>query len=122
MSKQIALTAPVAHEPAFLRTILERVAERRARNKIYRETLNELRALSDRDLSEGVAIIYGAAHMRDMEARLVERFGYEPADGGWLTSMSVNLGKAGISPMEMEMIRTSIRQQISILRAQAERE
>ena len=52
MSKQIALTAPVAHEPAFLRTILERVAERRARNKIYRETLNELRALSDRDLSD----------------------------------------------------------------------
>lgn len=52
MSKQIALSAPIAHEPAFLRTILERIAEKRARNKVYRETLNELRALSDRDLSD----------------------------------------------------------------------
>ncbi len=52
MSKQMTLSAPIAHEPAFLRSILERVAEKWAQNKVYRETLNELRALSDRDLSD----------------------------------------------------------------------
>lgn len=52
MTKQIALSAPIAHEPAFLRSILERITAKRARKKVYRETLNELRALSDRDLSD----------------------------------------------------------------------
>lgn len=52
MSKQIALSAPMAHEPAFLSTLIERISARRARNRIFRETLAELRALSDRDLSD----------------------------------------------------------------------
>ncbi|MGR3804272.1 DUF1127 domain-containing protein [Marinibacterium profundimaris] len=52
MSKQIALTAPMAHEPALLRTLVDRFSARRARNKVYRETLAELRALSDRDLRD----------------------------------------------------------------------
>ena len=52
MSNQIAFSAPAAHEPAFLRTLMDRISARRARNKIYRETLSELRALSDRDLGD----------------------------------------------------------------------
>ncbi|WP_428928514.1 DUF1127 domain-containing protein [Marinibacterium sp. SX1] len=56
MSKQIALSAPVANEPAFLRNLMDRIVARRARNKIYRETLAELRSLSDRDLGDlGIA-------------------------------------------------------------------
>lgn len=52
MSKQIAMTAPMASEPAFLRNMMDRFVARRARNKIFRETLSELRSLSDRDLSD----------------------------------------------------------------------
>lgn len=52
MSKQIAMTAPMASEPAFLRNMMDRFVARRARNKIFRETLAELRSLSDRDLSD----------------------------------------------------------------------
>ncbi|MAC77544.1 MAG: hypothetical protein CML66_05715 [Rhodobacteraceae bacterium] len=46
------MSAPMAHEPALLRNLMDRFVARRARNKVYRETLAELRSLSDRDLSD----------------------------------------------------------------------
>lgn len=52
MAKIIALSASAAQEPAFLRSVMARIADRRARNKIYRETLAELNGLSDRDLND----------------------------------------------------------------------
>ena len=73
-------------------------------------------------MPEGIGIIYGAGHMADLEARILGELGYEPADGGWLTAMRVDLDESGISPMEMDFIRTSIRQQLAILESQANRE
>ncbi|CAE7826326.1 nudF [Symbiodinium necroappetens] len=64
----------------------------------------------------GVAIVYGAGHMRDMEARLRDRFGYEPADQGWLTAMRVDLNREGISQTEMNFMRMSIQQQLAMMR------
>lgn len=52
MSKQIALSAPMANPVAPLRQLVDRFAQRRAVNKVYRETLAELQQLSDRDLND----------------------------------------------------------------------
>jgi len=68
----------------------------------------------------GIAIIYGAGHMNDMEARLRERFGYTPVDEGWTTAMRVDLDRAGISESEMRFMRMAISQQLAILQAQSE--
>jgi len=73
------------------------------------------------EYENGVAIIYGAGHMKDMEKRLRERFGYSPVDEGWTTAMRVDLARAGISETEMSFIRMSIEQQLSVIRARSER-
>jgi len=72
------------------------------------------------EYENGIAIIYGAGHMKDMERRLRERFGYKPVDEGWTTAMRVNLARAGISEAEMRFIRMSIQQQLSVIRSRAE--
>lgn len=73
----------------------------------------------DEAMEAGVGIIYGAGHMADLHARLVERFGYRPVDHGWLTAMRVDLDEAGISPSEMRFMKMSIDQQLAIMRARA---
>jgi len=74
------------------------------------------------DETERVAIRYGAGHMPDLHERIVSRFGYRPVDRGWLTAMRVDLDEAGISPTEMRFMKTSIDQQLRILRARSEGE
>lgn len=89
-------------------------------DKRNERVMNDLARLLDSGeaFENGIAIVYGAGHMRDMEARLRERFGYEPAGQGWLTAMRVDLNREGISPTEMNFMRMSIQQQLAIMRSQ----
>ena len=57
-------------------------------------------------------VFYGAAHMPDLENRLVKKLGFQPDEDEWLAAFGVNPKKAGLSAFEVELIRKMIRMQI----------
>jgi len=62
-----------------------------------------------------VAVFYGAGHMADLERRLRSELEYRPHAQHWLTAISVNTRRAGLSPSEVETLRGLIRWQLEAL-------
>lgn len=59
-----------------------------------------------------IAIFYGAGHLPDLEMRLREEFHYRPGEERWLPVFSVNVVQAGVSNLELNLLRTFIRSQL----------
>jgi hypothetical protein len=64
---------------------------------------------------KSVSILYGAAHMADLEQRLRTDLGYQPAEETWLTAISVNTEQAGLTEAEREMVRSLVKWQFEQL-------
>ena len=62
--------------------------------------------------TKSIVVFYGAAHMPDLETRLVEKLGFQPKGDDWLVAFGVNPAKAGLSGFEVGLVRKMIRIQI----------
>jgi hypothetical protein len=65
-----------------------------------------------------IAVFYGAGHMDDLEKRLRGDLHYRPAEETWLTAISVDMRKSGISPTEAQFLRSLIQGQVEQMRQQ----
>jgi hypothetical protein len=70
------------------------------------------RVLTELKDGETVAVFYGAGHMADLEKTVVGELGYRPVAEKWLTVMSADPAKTGISRETMNSLRQGIRQAI----------
>ena len=97
--------------PPEIQRLLEVII--RERNKVVFDDLKaELRALSP---PRSISVFYGAGHMADLEKLLRDELKYRPLDEIWLTAMTVNTRTAGLSNLEMEMLRSLIQWQMEAL-------
>jgi len=65
--------------------------------------------IADQPEVSSIGILYGAGHMRDLEARLIEQLSYEPADDQWLDAIRVNLDNSAVSRRDIAQIRLMMR-------------
>jgi hypothetical protein len=72
-------------------------------------------ALSRKKPPASIAVFYGAAHMNDMEKRLLKELDYQRAGEKWMPAITVRPAKAGLTASEIEMIRGLIRWQMKAL-------
>jgi hypothetical protein len=66
--------------------------------------------------SGSIAVFYGVGHMDDMEKRVTDELHYRPAEETWLTAISVDTRKSGLSPGEVQVIRNLIQGQVEQMR------
>ena len=88
----------------FMRGLLE------DRNAIVFRDLRKV--LKGKNPPKAIVIFYGAAHMPDLENRLVGKLGFRPDGDEWLAAFGVNPKKAGLSAFEVRLVRKMIRMQI----------
>ena len=94
----------------FMRVLLE------DRNAIVFRDLRKV--LKDKNPPSSIVVFYGAAHMPDLENRLVRKLGFRPDGDEWLAAFGVNPEKAGLSAFEVGLVRKMIRMQIQKLTGQ----
>ena len=80
------------------------------RNAIVFRDLRKV--LKQKKPPKSIVVFYGAAHMPDLEERIVEKLGFKPAGDEWLTAFGVNPKKAGLSAFEVGLVRKMIRVQL----------
>ena len=96
--------------PPEVQRLLEVIIQER--NKVVLEDVKkELAARWPRD----IAVFYGAGHMADLEKRVRTELRYIPRKTVWLTAMSVNTRKAGLSETELDGMRKLIQWQLDTL-------
>jgi hypothetical protein len=83
------------------------------RNQIVMKDLRQ--ALETRKPPKSIAIFYGAGHMYDLEQRIGEEFNYRPTADRWLTAFAVDTKAAGLSEMELNMVRSIVKWQMDQL-------
>jgi hypothetical protein len=88
----------------FMRTALEK------RNAIVIKDLKEI--LKSKEGHGDVVVFYGAAHMPDLERQLADKFGFAPVGEKWLSAFGVNPKEAGLSALEVNLVRNMIKMQI----------
>jgi hypothetical protein len=88
----------------FMRVLLE------DRNAIVFRDLRKV--LKGKNPPDSIVVFYGAAHMPDLENRLVKKLGFRPDGNEWLAAFGVDPKKAGLSAIEVELVRKMIRMQI----------
>ena len=88
----------------FMRVLLE------DRNAIVFRDLRKV--LKGKNPPKSIVVFYGAAHMPDLENRLVRKLGFRPDGDEWLAAFGVNPEKAGLSAFEVGLVRKMIRMQI----------
>jgi hypothetical protein len=94
-------------EPA-LKPLLETLIQRR-NQKVVADLRVELESLAP---DQSVAVLYGAGHMIDLEARIRREFDYVAANEQWLPAMAVEFGPTGVSSAERETVRKFIQTQL----------
>ena len=88
----------------FMKVLLE------DRNTIVFRDLRKV--LKGKNPPKAIVVFYGAAHMPDLEKRLVEKLGFQPKRDDWLVAFGVNPQEAGLSAFEVGLVRKMIRMQI----------
>lgn len=59
-----------------------------------------------------VSVFYGAAHMADIERRLLAELDYAPVEDRWLRAFTVDPKAEGLSAFEIRMVRSMVRLQL----------
>ena len=78
-------------------------------------TLKRKDLLTIRELEpevESVAVLYGAAHMRDMADRLTLQLGYQATGETWVTAIKVDLRHSAVPPGQLELLRRMFKRQL----------
>jgi hypothetical protein len=85
----------------------------RARNDAV---LKDVRAeIGKRSPAKTIAIFYGAAHMEDLEGRLVREMNYRPAREEWFPAFSVDLKKFQVTDAELGFVKSFVDWQMQVL-------
>ncbi|MCA9278714.1 MAG: type II secretion system protein GspG [Phycisphaeraceae bacterium] len=71
---------------------------------------------------KNLGIIYGAGHLRDVQARLETEFGYVHKSDEWVDAMSVDLKALGMTQKQAQSMRTMLRRQINAQMKMLERQ
>ena len=80
--------------------------------------IDDLKALLEREPDlESVAILYGAAHMRDLGERLADQLGYRSDDERWITAFEVDMADSAVSPEQLRQLRHMVRQAMRLGRS-----
>ncbi len=84
--------------------------------------LADLKAeLKSRPPPASITVLFGAAHLYDLEQRLRRELKYRPADQLWLPVFSVNTRKAGLSELEIGLVKMIVRMQLQEFKPAASR-
>lgn len=95
--------------PEDIRELMEVLLDRR-NDRVLEDVA---RVLKRKHPPREILIFYGAAHMADLEDRLVAQHGLIPAgDREWLPAMRGNLNRSGLSAVEKGILRNFVRQQV----------
>jgi hypothetical protein len=97
--------------PPEIQRLLEVII--RERNKVVFDDLKA--ALRTYSPPRSISVFYGAGHMADLEKLVRDELKYHPLDEVWLTALTVNTRTAGLSNLEMEMMRSLIQWQMEAL-------
>jgi len=97
--------------PPEIQRLLEVIIHERNR-VVFDDLKAELRAFSP---PRSISVFYGAGHMADLERLLRDELKYRPLDEVWLTALAVNTRSAGLSDLELEMMRSLIQWQMQAL-------
>ncbi|MCZ6836080.1 MAG: type II secretion system protein GspG [Planctomycetota bacterium] len=57
-----------------------------------------------------IAILYGAAHMKDMAERICAQLDYEPAEDRWYQAIEVDLEKSAVNERDLRQMRMMMQQ------------
>ena len=88
------------------------------RNQIVIDQLRTIRELEPE--VESVAVLYGAAHMRDMADRLTSQLGYQATGETWVTAIKVDLRHSAVPPGQLELLRRMFKRQLQLQRQWAD--
>lgn len=80
------------------------------RNQIVIDQLKTIRELEPE--VQSVAVLYGAAHMRDMADRLTSQLGYQASEQTWVTAIKVDLKHSAVPPQQLQFLRRMLRNQL----------
>jgi hypothetical protein len=84
-----------------------------ARNRRVVQDLRQ--SLRRPEAQHGIAIFYGAAHMKDFEQRLRHELGFRPVEERWLTAFGVNPKAAGLGPEDEKTVRSMVDWQLGAI-------
>ncbi|HLH54079.1 MAG TPA: hypothetical protein VKY92_10750 [Verrucomicrobiae bacterium] len=94
--------------PPDMKQLLDVLLQRR-NEKVVADIKAEL---SEMDRADSIAVFFGTGHMPDLEQRLRRDLGYVPANQTWFTAFSVDLGKAGVSQAEKDLVENFVKWQL----------
>jgi hypothetical protein len=98
--------------PPDMRRLMEGLLQ--GRNNVV---LRDLRALlANENGPKDIVIFYGAAHMHDLEVRLVEEFEAEPQPTEWLPAFRGSLRGSGLSAVETTALRWFTQEQVRVMK------
>jgi hypothetical protein len=66
--------------------------------------------------SGSISVFYGAGHMDDLEKHVTGDLHYRPIEDNWLTAISVDMRKSGLSLTEAQFLRSFIQGQVEQMR------
>ena len=81
------------------------------RNRIV---LQDLKAFLREKEMDSISIFYGAAHMMDLEKKIIQNHGYKPSKNQWMTCFSVDPKKSGLSALDINFVRRLVQRQLQL--------
>lgn len=97
--------------PPELRRLMQVLIQ--ARNSaVLKDLQTELRKQPP---SASIAVLYGAGHMPDLEARLKTELKYREAEIRWLPAITVRPAEAGLTQAEVQFVRELVKWQMGTL-------
>jgi hypothetical protein len=101
--------------PSEMKSLIDVLIQGRNR-VVVNDLKTELPKLRKR---ESVAVFYGAGHMHDLETRIRSELHYRPASQLWLTAITADPSKAGVTDAELRMIQSMVKWQLQALQPKA---
>jgi hypothetical protein len=86
-----------------------------SRNQVVLEDAK--RSIAQARPGSSIAIFYGAAHMDDLERRLLAEMNYRHGGETWLDAITVQPRLSGLSELEIMTVRSLVKWQMETLRA-----
>lgn len=80
-----------------------------------------VRAALDGPGTRSIGVFYGAAHMQDLERRLVQELELTAGRTAWLPAIEVDLATIGLPASQVKLFRATIRSQLDLQLRMAER-
>ena len=78
------------------------------RNQVVIDDLKSI--VEGEDEHESIAILYGAAHMRDMALRMSEQLDYESDEERWYRAIEIDLEKSAVTERDLRQMRMMMKQ------------